>query len=187
MSFIVWINNTLIKSLWLSTPPLTGFYLAPSCWSFAGFDLFFHIQWNISWSWMSATVRNDCLPKAASLSALLGPHALMCTHTYTHISRPAADSVNQSSIAVSEQVATCWVKKGHGEKCSQSLSINPPLLPAWRDSFSIWGGTLAAMAHRYWFIILFSNIYGQADLTPGPVGIRDSLIKDSCIWNVYKY
>lgn len=90
-----------------------------------GFDLF-HIQCNIFWSWMSATIKNDSPAKTPSISALLGFHELVCARKHTRGGGPAAHNVNQSSIAVSEQVATCWVQKGHSEECSQSLSIIPP-------------------------------------------------------------
>lgn len=135
-----------------------------------GFDLF-HIQCNIFWSWMSATIKNDSPAKTPSISALLGFHKLVCARKHTRGGGPAAHNVNQSSIAVSEQVATCWVQKGHSEECSQSLSIIPPssvLEGTLKGQFfhgvcvlrRHLGHLLTVMALWYWFIILFNKLYG---------------------------
>lgn len=97
-----------------------------------GFDLF-HIQCNIFWSWMSATIKNDSPAKTPSISALLGFHELVCARKHTRGGGPAAHNVNQS-------LHCCQRTSGYllGAKRAQwrvlSITFNySPLLCAWRD------------------------------------------------------
>lgn len=119
--------------------------------------------------------------------SLVRPSRFLCAHTHTHMLTYTHGSANSRQckpiplLPVSEQVATRWVKKGHGEKCSQSLSINPPtsfLEATLKGQFfhgvcakGHFGRLPAVMAHTHIDLLSSSTIF----MAGRPVGIRESL------------